>query len=284
MRNPRSLLTYVRRYTGDHFTSKNGYDARKPLNFGQRMAILKYAEKIDELLSKPVTEYRPKRGEKTEAFEYTGQKGFRFFDVALVHTPDTSAEFEFKLDKSRPKGSRFVPTNKKTGQRYYHIPAKVFLDPDNLPDDFNEWLTEQGIWVDDLSEDELNAYIIQFYAEDAEFYLIQAGESYMWGAGGGADAVAAKVSLILNNYGPSMFAANDRKSSYYGNWFRGVTGFTNRFDIVPSIGEAQRRRRERAAKYKISVDRKWRQLKDGSFGLFENGRMIERMWPNGQRD
>lgn len=283
MRDVRKLLPLVRRYTGDHFTPKNGYHAGKPLNFGQRMAVLKYAEKIEELISRPVVEYRPKRGEKTEAFEYTGQKGFRFFDRALVHKPDPDAELEFSIDKSRPKGSRFVPINKKTLQRYYHIPAKVFLDIDFLPDEFIEWLiVEKGEDLDEIAEEILFEYLIEWYSEDAEFFLIQAGESYMWGAGGSRDAVAEKIQTIVNNYGPSLFNANDKKSSYYGNWFKGVTAFTNRFDAFPMIAEAQRKKRERQEKYRLKGDSKWRMLKDGSFGRFEGGRLMERVYLHGR--
>lgn len=281
LRDVRKLLPLVRRYTGDHFTPRNGYHAGRPLNFGQRMAILRYAEKIEELISKPFVTYRPKRGEKTEAFSYTGQKGFRYFDKAIIHKPDPEAELEFRIDRTRPRGSRFVPTNRKTGQRFYHIPPEVFLDIDLLPTEFIEWLIEQGEDLEEIAEEVLFEYLIEWYAQDAEMFLIQAGESYMWGAAGSRDAVAEKIQTIINNYGPSLFNANDRKSSYYGNWFRGVTGFTNRFDAFPMIAEAQRKKRERMEKYKLKGDKKWRRLKDGSFGLFEGGRLVERMYLSG---
>lgn len=278
LRDVRKLLPLIRRYTGDHFTPANGYAMNKPLNFGQRMAVLKYAEKIAELTAKPFVTYRPKRGEKTEAFSYTGQSGFKYFDRAIIHKPDPNAELTFTIDRKRPKGSRFVPVNKKTGQRFYHIPANVFLDPDFLPSEFLTWLEDQGEDVEEIAEDVLFEYLLEWYSGDAEFYLIQAGESYMWGAGGSKEAVAEKIQTIINNYGPSLFNANDKKSSYYGNWFKGVTAFTNRFDAFPMIAEAQKRKRERAEKYKLKGDAKWRVLKDGSFGRFEGGKLTERLY------
>lgn len=258
------LLRLVRRYTGDAFSAANGYDLRKPLNFGQRMAILRYANRIVELTSQPHVTYRPKRGQKTEAFSYTNQKGWSKFDTAIIHAPDASAKLVFDIDKRRPRGSRFVVTNSNTGQRYYHIPARAFLGFDEEDED--------------LSETEFYEGVLRDYAEDAEFFLIEAGESYMWGAGGGHAAVANKLEKIIQNYGSSNFSANDKNSSHYRNWFRGVTGYTNRFDIVPQIGQALQRQRERGEKYGIDPTRRFRRLKDGSIGEFRNGNLLGRFW------
>lgn len=260
MQDIRKKLEALRRVSNDGFSPAKGYDMRKPLSRSRIRTIEKYYDKLRELESRPHIRYKPKRGEKTEVFEYTGQKGMPKFNVGFVHKPNPEAKLKFTIDKSRPKGSRFVPLDTKTQQRYYHIPANVFL----------------------MADDAIFPDIIRHYAPDAEFFLIQAGEAYMWGAGGGPDKVSEKINKILTNYGASMFNANDRKSSYYGNWFRGVTGFTDRYDSFPMMSEAADRARKRRQKYKLKEpapgerELKYRMLKDGSVGTFQNGELIAR--------
>lgn len=257
------LLRLVRRYTGDAFSPQNGYDLRKPLNFGQRMAVLRYANKINELTSQNHVLYKPKRGEKTEAFSFTGQSGWRKFNVAIVHAPNVKAKLSFEVDKSRPRGSRFIAIDRRNGQRYYHIPAKVFLDAEE---------------EEDLSETEAYQQILEDYAADADIFLINAGESYMWGAGGGHEQVAKKIQAIFQNYGDSMFSAANKNSSHYSNWFRGVTGWTDFNDIRPAMADAFRKKRERAEKYHIDTKHKYRRLRDGSIGQFRDGELLDKFW------
>jgi len=250
------------------------------------MAIERYYNKIVELTARETVTYKPKRGEKTEAFAYTGQTGWRKFAVAIIHKPDRSARLTYQIDRSRPKGSRFVVTNRNTGQRYYHIPAKAFLwfEDYDLPPEFAAYLASLGIDPNDLSEEELYQYVIEFYAEDAEFFLIQAGEAYMWGAGGGREQVAEKIKTIINNYGEALFDASDPNSSYYGNWFKGVTGFTDRFDAFPMINTARAKIRARRERYKIRTPENttYRTLSDGSIGVFvDNAYTGERFYPRG---
>jgi hypothetical protein len=251
----------VRQYTGEWFTPAHGYDARKPPSFGRRMAVLKYYRKIQELTSVETQVYTPKRGEKREAFNYTGQRGYGKFTKAIVRKVSPDQNLQFSIDKTRPKDHRFVATDVNTGRRYYNIPARMF-DGDSIDTDF---------YRETLDE----------YAGDAEFFLITAGEAYMWGAGGGKAQIAAKLSEIFRNYSATQFDAHDKNSSYYGNWFRGVTGFTSRFDILPEIGRARKRQREYRERYGITTARKYRRLlgydNNGNrlMGVFENGTLIE---------
>lgn len=266
MRNIRKQIEEVRRFTGDAFTSKNGYDLRKPLNFGRRMAVLKYYRKIEELISGPYQEYRPRtKQEKRSAFEYTGQNGYNKFSKAIISKISPSHDYTFSVDKSRPRGSQFVVTDKVSGQRYYHISAQVLLNAEEEAHENGE------------NPNEYIEAVIEQYAEDANFFLIQAGESYMWGSAGGAEQVADKISLILQNYGASMFQANDKRSSYYGNWFRGVTAFTRRQDAYPLIAAGLRKKRERMEQYHLG-ESKFRRLKDGSIGEFRNGALLRRFF------
>jgi len=277
-------LRTVRRYTGDAFSAARGYSLNKKLNFGQRMAVERYFQKIMELTAKETVTYIPKRGEKTEAFAYTGQTGWRKFKYAIIHKPDRNAKLSFSIDKTRPRGSRFVVTNRLTGQRYYHIPSAAFLwfEDMQLPAPLTDWLKAQDIDPTTLNEEEFYQLVIEFYAEDAEFFLIQAGESYMWGAGGGPEQVAKKIATIINNYGEALFDASNPNSSYYGNWFRGVTGFTNRFDAFEGISEAMAKRRAWREKYKVRTPENttYRTLSDGSIGVFVDGVYTqERFYP-----
>lgn len=288
----RQMVRVLRNHTGG-FDSRDGYGLNQKFNGGKARAIRRYYNKLSEIMARPVTHYFPKtRKEKREAFEFTGQTGFPKFDVALVHKPDENAEWKFELDETRPKGSQFVPYNVATGQRFYHIPSKAFLDIETLPADFLAWLAEEyGEDPHDLVEEDndtqLFERLIEYYANDADFFLIQAGESYMWGAGGGREKVAEKIRKIIRNYGPNLFNANDTKSSYYGNWFRGVTAFTSRYDILPQLGSARQARKEFAEKYKIKMftdegdEIRYRVHKDGAIARYVNGNLTERRYPNG---
>lgn len=210
-------LKVVRKYTGDNFTASKGYDARKPLSRGRKSTITKYYNKIMELTSVATQVYRPKPKEKREAFNYTGQTGYNKFAVAIVRKDEPSQNFRFEIDQTKPKGTRFTAIDRQTGRRYYHLPAHLFN---------HETL--------DASE---YAAVIEDYTPDAEFYLIQAGESYMGGAGGDAESIGEKLVELFRNYSSTQFDANDKNSHYFGNWFRGVRPFTSRFDAFPLINK-----------------------------------------------
>lgn len=230
------------------------------------MAVLKYFRKIEELTHSPYVEYTPRtRMEKREAFSYTGQTGLPRFTRALVRKVSAKIEETFYIDPSRPKGSRFVVQDKISGQRFYHIPGKVLLDAEEEAQENGE------------NPNEYIEAVLEQYAEDAKFFLIEAGESYMWGSAGGSEQIAAKIGLILQNYGGSMFDASNKRSSYYGNWFKGVTGFTRRQDAYPMIEKGLLDRNARQQKYNLGPN-KYRRLKDGSIGEFRDGHLLKRFF------
>lgn len=270
-------LKKVRRFTGDNFSAARGYDARKPLNFGQRMAILKYARKIDELTARPFVEYKPKRGEKTEAFNYTGQKGWRKFDRAIVYHPAPKHKLTFEIDKRLPPGHRFTvidkgePGKPRAPSRYFNVPIKYFL--------VEGW--EQHF---DSFEDFVRA-VMEQYAPEAELFLIQTADNYLFGSAGGIEQFATKLDQIFNNYGSDKFDPNNKNSSHYRNWLTGVKAFTSRFDILPEIGEGIRRR-ERNRERLLRPDQvqfiksqglwgmKIRRLRNGKYGVFQDGKFL----------
>lgn len=275
-------LRLVRRFTGDAFQPAHGYDARKPLNFGRRMAVLKYANKITELTSQPTDTYRPKRGEKTEAFEYTGQKGYRKFTVALVPKVNQASRQSYFIDRSRPRGSRFTVVDRSSGQRYYHIPGRLFLaDAGNILSnaDFLEWLDTMGygdpagLDPDEL-EDLHDQYLIDTYGEDAEFFIIQAGDSYMWSSGGDRRTIKTKIQGIKEKYGDVYFNAANPNSNHYSNWFRGVLAFTDRFDGHKLLTRGFAAKAKRAEKYHITTEQKWRILDGENYPSSRSGHWV----------
>jgi len=253
-------LAVVRRYTGDKFTPAKGYDARR-LNFGQRMAVLKYFNKIQQLTAKPFVEYTPRRGEKTEAFNYTGQKGYRAFTKAIVYHPDPTHKISFEVDKSLPKGSRFTvvdsgPKNApRSPSRYFQIPARYFVaNWEDYADTFEEYIQ----------------LILDEYAPGAELFLIKAGDGYMWGAGKGRSNLAAKLTELMQNYSAAFYDPNNKQSSYFGNWFQGVMAFTSRFDAFPAINRGLTVKREYAKRYRLP-DVKFKTLSDGRMIGYSRG-------------
>jgi hypothetical protein len=255
-------------------------------NFGQRMAVKKYFDKIQELTNVETQVYTPKRGEKTEAFAYTGQTGYRKFTKAIVRKISPAQKLTFKVDKTRPRGSRFVVTDKTTGRIFLNIPARLF-EPDYYEPEFYDWVAElfgfgetddavdyiQTIPPDDANE-LYSEYILETYAGDAEFFLINAGESYIWGAGGDRKSIARKIRKYKEQYSATNFDVNDKNSHYYGNWLRGVTGFGSRFDVLDRIGEAQAKRRAFRDKFKMESGVNYRRLKNGLIGEFRNGQLV----------
>lgn len=254
MASYKQQLKIVRQYTGDAFKAARGYDMRNAPNFGKKMAVLKYYRKVQSLMSSETVVYTPKRGEKAEAFNYTGQTGFRKFVKAIVRKISPDQDLSFEIDKTMPRGHRFTAVDNNTGRRYWNLPARLFMD------DTLDW--------------QQFSKIIKEYAPEAEFFLIQAGETYMWGAGGGPDAIAQKLAEVFRNYSAKQFDAHDKNSSYYGNWFGGISGFTSRFDVMPRIATALQNRRNYREKYRMHPTRSYRRLNNDMMGVFENGTLI----------
>ncbi len=295
MRDFKNILKTVRQYTGDAFKPARGYTLTKKLNFGQRMAVLKYYNKIQELSSVETVTYKPKRGEKTEVFDYTGQRGYRKFDMAIIKKISPTQDLKFSFDKTRPKGQRFMVTDKTTGRVHMHIPARLFKeDIEDYEPDFYKYIAiryslegedeaevlDQALSiVQEMDEEEATSqyydFVISKYAEGARFFLIESGESYMWGSGGGQEQIARKLVELFKTYSATNFDANDKRSSYYGNWFRGVTAFTSRYEILPRMGEQIIKRKTYREKWKMHPTRNYRELKNGLLGVFEDGRLVE---------
>jgi hypothetical protein len=258
-------LRLIRRFTGDRFSAGRGYDGRKKLSRKRQKTIDRYFDAITELTARPHEIYKPRRGEKKEVFEYTGQKGYAYFDRGIVHKPDEEAEYSFDFDRERPKGSRFQVINKNTGERSWHVPAEPFweIDEDVLdtPDDLT------GYYQDILDE----------YAEDAEVFLINAGEHHMWGSAGGAPQVADKLADLMNQYGSRYFDPFNKNSNHINNWFRGITAFSSDRDVAPYIEERAAKEIKRREERHMIEGTRIRILRDGSVGQYINGRLVYRV-------
>lgn len=224
--------------------------------------INRYYEAILELTSRPHKLYVPKRGEKREAFEYTGQKHLPRFTKAIIGTPDDSARYTFGLDKYRPKGSRFTVTNRRTRERSWHIPAHVFLDE-------NEHLYDSDIDIDP----EFFRAIIEEYAVKGQVYMIEAGDFHMWGDSGEPAHVAKKLATLFKQYGAGNFDPFDRNSHFIGNWFRGIQVF-GQDDAVLYHGERQRFNKHRTTEWGLRPQEHFRELRSGDIAHFYRGKII----------
>lgn len=256
----KNKLELVRKFTGDRFSAARGYDLRKPMSRRRLRTIDRYFNVISELTARDYVVYTPKRGEKREVFEFTGQKGFGNFTRAIIHSPQKEAKYTYKIDKERPKGSRFVVENKQSGERSWHIPAHLF------------WQI-----FDDLSEEEkedIYTQILEEYGDDAEVFLINAGDFHMWGTAGNAPIVARKISELFRNYGADVFDPNDKNSNYIGNWFRGVTAYKPRGQINNYITERYHARRQYLEDMHRANDYKFRYTRDGRIVAMQRGSVI----------
>lgn len=257
-------LKLVRRLTGDKFSAARGYDARKPISKARARTINKYWEIAQELLSRPHQLVTPPKGGKREAFAYTGQARAPRFAKAIVSTPQPEDPYSFGLTKTRPRGSRFTVTNRRTGEASWHIPEDAFADAWDIDDDDEEGLREY--YADVLSE----------YASDygAQVFMIEAGEAHMWGSAGGPDLVAAKLVQLRRNYDATKFDPSDKNSHWIGNWFRGVTVFS-----PGSVGSYIRERRAQAAQrqetWGLRPHEHWRPLKSGDIARFYQGKVVD---------
>lgn len=232
------------------------------------MAVLKYFKKIQELSTYDTITYTPKRGEKKEVFSATNQLGYKKFTKAIIHKTNPNAKLKVTIDRTRPKGSRMVlvDTRRESLQRYYEIPAKPIieasLEAEKNGDDPEEYIRE----------------VLEQYAEDAEFYLIRSGDYFIWKGADGLGYTADKLAELMQNYGAQYFDPHDKNSSYFHNWFRGITAFTSRFDAHEHIKEAatrEARYREKAG-YKFHERHdKERILRDGSTAKFRQGKFVE---------
>lgn len=262
-RDIRKKLEAVRAVTGDAFSAAKGYDLRKPLSKRRIKTIEHYYEVLVDLTSRAHVVYTPKKGEKMEAFQFTGQTGMPRFTKAFVHKVDPDAKLSLVMDKARPKGSRFVAFNRRNGQAYYHIPASAFLAHD-----------DEDLEAEGYDPGEFYADVLREYAEDAEMFMINAGPHYMWGSAGQHDLVGQKVADLFRSYGAGQFDSGDKNSHYYGNWFGGVTAFTRAQDAFPYMRERVRADAKRREERHITTPEKYRILKSGDIGVFLNGRLI----------
>jgi hypothetical protein len=259
-------LALVRRYTGKRFSAAKGYDLRKGMSKGRMKTVEKYAGLIVELTDRPHRIYRPKRGEKREAFTFTGQEHHPRFEVAIIPVPDPAGSYRFELDRTRPPGSRFVMENRTTKERSWHIPAKLFLDE-------NEQLYDEDA---DIAP-EFFEYVLEQYAEQGPgyTYVVEAGEYHMWGASGNIPRVAEKLSELFKEYGAGHFDAFDKNSHFIGNWFRGVQVYTNPEEFaVYALARANRRADYLRERPGMDPFTRFRVLKSGDIGIFYRGKLI----------
>lgn len=269
MARPTNLtkLKLVRQYTGDKFSAARGYDARKPLSKARLRTIDRYFNLVNELTARPHKLYRPKRGEKREAFEFSGQKGFPRFQVAIVNIPVPGDPYRFYLDKTRPRGSRFVMENRRTHEKSWHVPANIFLYEN--PNLFDE---------DAPPDPEFFEYVLEQYAEQGprHTYVIEAGEHHMWGASGNIPKVAANLADLFKQYGAGNFDAFDKSSHFIGNWFRGIQVYSNPEEFaVYAMRRAEEKARYLRERPGLDPFTKYRTLKSGDMGVFYRGKLIQ---------
>jgi hypothetical protein len=257
-------LRLVRRYTGDKFSAARGYDLRHPLSKSRARTIAKYFDLIAELTSRPHTLYKPQRGEKREAFAYTGQIHAPRFAVAIVETPQPNDRYAFSLDRSRPKGSRFTVTNRRTGERATHIPAGAFLDE-------NEALYDEDAEL----EAAFFEGVISDYTDGRNVVLvIEAGESHMWGDAGTPRTTGEHLAQLFKTYGAGNFSPFDPASHFIGNWFNGVKVYSPD-EFAPIIGAAIPKAAERQRTWNLRPGEHFRQLRSGDIGHFYKGRLLQ---------
>lgn len=219
---------------------------------------------IRELTGRPHKVITPARGAKRETFEFTGQLHHPRFVKAIVHLPDPEARYRFDIDKTRPRGSRFVMTNVRTREKSWHIPAAVFLDE-------NENLYDED---EDISP-EFFADVLEEYAERGEVYLIEAGDYHMWGSAGHIERVSNKLSDLFKQYGAGNFDAYDKNSHFIGNWFRGVQVYSSINDFAPYFDDRIKAEARRLQERNLQPFTKHRILKSGAVGTFYQGQLID---------
>lgn len=261
----------MRRFTGDKFSAKRGYDLRKPLSKARARTINKYFTMIEELTSRPHKIIVPPKGTRKEIFEFTGQKSHPRFSRAIVTIPDPNVSYTWEIDKSQPKGSQFVLINKATKERLWHIPAEMF--DAKYEENFGE-----NIWDEEELSPQFFADVLEEYAAQDQVYMIEAGEFHMWGTAGHIGRVSEKMAELFKQYSHDRFDRYDSNSNWIGNWFRGVQvyGMASAGSYIDDrlnheVKRLQERYGDRASDMMF---RKTRVLKDGSVAEFYQGKVV----------
>lgn len=268
VQNVPEKLALIRPFTGDNFKPVKGYDARKPMSLKRLKIINKYYHTTTDLTSRSYDIIVPKSRDKKEVFNYSGQVGFNKFVKAIIHTPDKEASYEFAIEPERPEGSRFVTRNKRTGETSWHIPPEAFEDNTGEFDQDNEH--QDAEFIQQVLED---------YAQDANVFLINAGDFHMWGSAGGAHNVANKIAQLRKQYGGDYFNPYDKNSHHIDNWFRGVTAYSASESVGAYIEERAIARAKRLHDKGLPITMtvfRLRLLQDGSIGLYIDGYQIMR--------
>lgn len=260
----KSKLAAVRRFTGNRFSAARGYDARKKLSKSRLRTISRYYDMVQELTARPHKVIVPPKGGIREVFEYTGQRHHPKFTKAIVHLSDPEAKYRFEIDKTRPKGSRFVVINTRTRERSWHIPASVFLDE-------NELLYDEDQEIDPT----FFADVLEEYAERGEVYLIEAGDYHMWGSAGSIERVSNKLSDLFKQYGAGHFDPYDKSSHFIGNWFRGVQVYSDAYDFKPYFEDRIAHEAKRLRERHVPAFTKFRVLRSGDMGTFYQGKLVD---------
>lgn len=258
-------LRLIRPYTGKNFSTAKGYNGSKRASVRRARTVARYAHVTEELLSRDHVVYVPPKPAKREAFIYTGQEDFRQFTKAIVFRPSKAAKLKFEIDQDRPEGSRFVVTNRKTGETSWHIPDTPFWDI----------LPEYDEELEDFNPEHFER-VLRDHAEDGDTFMIQAGDHHMWGSAGNLEKVGEKLADLFKQYGDSYHDAANSNSHNIRNWFRGITVYSRDEELRPYLHERgeERVRALRAAELPVhNYTIRLRLLKNGDIGLYIGGRL-----------
>lgn len=226
------MVQAIRPYTAG-FEASDGYDARRvnEWNSAQKASVTRYFKLVKSLSAKSTYIFRPrKKSNLIAARKATGVNDYKKLKVAIFQIP--SAKSKVKI------------TVKKSGQVSINV-KKIHRDI-LLFEDY-------GIPINNIIIDPLDAtdIILNETAGQYNYYTIIAGEFEVgfWESKSKGipkflfpDKIRKEIIKLVNAYNSDKFNPDDKNSSYYGNWLRGLTGyrFSDRKHLVDYQGELRK--------------------------------------------
>lgn len=177
-------------------------DLRQPLTSGQKSAITKAYDDFQELTSRPVKVYRPRKKGRLEIAQQFArhEKGRTKFNVAFIPVADVKSKVVFKKDRMQVK---------------------------------TKYVTEEYLFFDltRLAEaPELEIARTLARNPEAKSFIIMAGK-YLWNGTIDRQLVENEVLQLMQRYSPGGKKYN--VNNHYKNWLFGVIAaeFTNQADL-----------------------------------------------------
>lgn len=233
-KNYSASIKLLRRFT-DSFTAEDGYDIRRgfaSLTPSQKRKATIYLKEITSLMARPHTVVRPRRKERLQSLQQFSRHSRKLPNLKVAFVPVADPQATLKVKYKNGKVRSIVEHGNITRREYLFDTPSLIKDP----------LAEVTHVTDILK---------------GKQYFLMAGEyDIPESVGDSPELVTQAVKRFMSRYSADQYNPDDKNSSYFGNWMRGLIAYDY------EQGDAQSFRKHIVNKRKIrEILKKLRKLK-----------------------